>query len=191
MSPLKSDPKAMLVVCMGVSGTGKTSLAQHLARRLDWTFIEADDFHPSDNRLAMEGGQPLNDQQRAPWMAAIVKRLEQASQLNESCFLSHSALRRAHRQQLRDCGLNTLFLHLHAEQALIGQRMAHRKDHFMPPALLQSQFDDLQAPIDEPDVLPLDVSGSLASVELLALQQLSPWLTSAPEARIHERSVQQ
>ena len=156
-----------LIVCMGVSGAGKSTCARMLAASFDLDFIDADDLHGDDNRRKMQAGEALNDADRAPWMRAVCRQLELRRDRGVGCVLAHSALRRAHREQLRSCGLRTLFLHLDAPRETIAGRLRLRKDHFMPGALLDSQFEALQSTQDERDVAALDAA--LDKEELMAL----------------------
>lgn len=131
------------VVIMGVSGNGKTTVGTWLAEELDCTFIEGDDFHPQANIDKMSSGQPLNDDDRWPWLrtlAAEVRRLEGEGQRS---VMGCSALRRVYRDVLREGDDRLFFIHLDADYDTLLERM-RRRQHFMPPALLQSQFDTLE-----------------------------------------------
>lgn len=162
----------LLLICMGTAGSGKSTLAHHLSDALAWPTLEADDFHNRRNRNRMAQGMPLDDRDREPWMRAICERLVELHGEGQSIILAHSGLRRKHREQLRQCGFDTRFLWLTAPSALIEQRIAHRKGHFMPPSLLPSQLAALEPPESEPDVQALDVTAAPEVVLSEALRSL-------------------
>lgn len=147
-----------LIVCMGVSGTGKSTCARSLATNFDLPFIEADDLHTSSNKEKMRTGLALTDGDREPWMRAVCERLSKNAGDGIGCILAHSALRRAHRERLRSCGLRTLFLHLDGSRETIARRLGERDDHFMPATLLDSQFSALQSISEESDVVALNTA---------------------------------
>lgn len=151
-----------LLVVMGVSGCGKSTVAAALAAALDARFLDGDDFHPEANIAKMRGGTPLSDADRWPWL----DRLGQALAAGEGrAVAACSALRRAYRDRLRAAaGEPVRFLHLAAPEAVIAARLAARAGHFMPPALLASQFASLEPPGPDEDAVTLDVSGDPAAV---------------------------
>jgi len=146
------------VVVMGVSGVGKTTIATALASRVGYEFAEADDFHPQSNIDKMSAGVPLNDEDRAPWLRALADWMRQRYDEGRSTVMACSALRRRYRDILREGAPDAFFVHLVGDQALLLDRMDHRK-HFMPSALLQSQFDTLEPLGDDENGLVLDVAG--------------------------------
>ena len=147
------------IVVMGVSGSGKSLLARALAEHYGARYLDADDFHSADARARMASGQPLTDEMRVPWVAALAGALRDHAGRGETVVLAFSGLRAAHRMQLRSgSGLRLLFLFLQGEPGLIAKRLSARAGHFMPPSLLDSQFEALQTPEGEPDVLPLDIA---------------------------------
>lgn len=155
-----------LIVCMGVSGAGKTTCAVALADSLNFRFIEADTFHSAANRRKMHAGVALTDADRAPWMRSIVQHLREQSRVGQNCVLAHSGLRSDHRRQLRHCGFRALFLHLDADVSTLRGRLDARSGHFMPSALLDSQLGSLQTTQGEGDVIRID--GALHKNEVLA-----------------------
>ena len=150
-------------ILMGVAGCGKSSLGRALADRVPLDFVDSDDLHPRANIEKMAAGQPLTDADRWPWLDRVGARLASA---DGPVAIACSALRRAYRDRIRGIvpGGGVAFLHLAAPQAVIAERIASRTGHFMPPALLQSQYDTLE-PL-EPDEIgeAIDVSVPLADV---------------------------
>lgn len=161
------------VVVMGVSGTGKTTVGEELARRLGVTFIEGDSLHPQRNIAKMSAGQPLDDGDRRPWLQTLNTLVSSHHAEGISAVLTCSALRRAYRDILRE-GLppgSLFFVHLAAPPAVLRARMESR-DHFMPATLLQSQLDTLE-PLERDEAgAVLDVTGSAESVVDAALAAL-------------------
>ncbi|MER5971780.1 gluconokinase [Streptomyces sp. NPDC002055] len=131
-----------VVVVMGVSGTGKSTVGQALAAELGVPYAEADGFHPPANIAKMSGGTPLDDADRAPWLDAIGAWARSRAGLGG--VVSCSALKRAYRDRLRAAAPGLCFLHLTGERSLIAERLDGRRDHFMPGALLDSQFAALE-----------------------------------------------
>ncbi|MEM9387497.1 MAG: gluconokinase, GntK/IdnK-type [Pseudomonadota bacterium] len=165
-----------LIVVIGVSGAGKTTLANALGKRLNRPVVDADDLHPADNRRKMAAGIPLTDADRAPWMHAVCERLSAAAQARESLVLAHSGLRRHHRAALRTQGLSSAFILLDGSFEVLRARLHKRRGHFMASTLLRSQFQAFQGTDDEPDVIPIDPAlstDSQAAASLHALQHLT------------------
>ncbi|MFD1658490.1 gluconokinase [Streptomyces caeni] len=159
-----------VVVVMGVAGTGKTTIGPLLAARLGVPYAEGDDFHPPANVARMAAGIPLGDEDRRPWLDAIGAWAHGRAGLGG--VVSCSALKRAYRDRLRAAAPGIVFVHLAGDRSLIEDRMAHRRGHFMPTALLDSQFATLQ-PLgrDEAGVV-VDVSGSPGEITSRALDAL-------------------
>jgi gluconokinase len=137
----------MVVVVMGVSGCGKTTVASALAQALGWTFIEGDAFHPPENVQRMAQGVALTDADRALWLQRLAFEMKKQSQLNKGVVLACSALKKSYRDVLRGGQADAVFLHLDGTAELIGQRLSARKGHYMPSSLLQSQFETLEPPV--------------------------------------------
>ncbi len=166
------------LVVMGVSGSGKTTVALLLAERLGWTFAEADDFHPEANVALMAAGTPLTDADRAPWLAAIAHWVSQRDAEGVSTVVTCSALRRAYRDVLRTAAGDVRFVHLAGDPALIATRMTARTDHFMPPSLLPSQLATLEPLEADEDGVVVPVGPPPAQVVDEALRALG--LAAAP-----------
>jgi len=145
-----------VVVVMGVASSGKTSLGERLAERLGWPFRDADSFHPPENVAKMAGGTPLTDEDRKPWLAAIAAWIDDLRATGEHGIVTCSALKRAYRQVIVGDRPDVALVYLKGSRELIGRRMAARQHHFMPPALLDSQFAALEEP--GADERPLVVS---------------------------------
>jgi gluconokinase len=139
----------VIIVLMGVTGTGKSTVGKQLAGQLGWTFVEGDDFHPKANVEKMRRGIPLDDEDRKPWLDAIRKRLEQATEQGENVVLACSALKHSYQHYLADYAAKDVhFVCLFGSPELIRDRLAKRTGHFMNPALLASQFEALEPPED-------------------------------------------
>ena len=134
----------MIVVVMGVCGSGKTTVGRLIAERMDWGFIEGDDLHPEANRRKMAAGTPLTDEDRWPWLDRIVGEMRRADDERRSVVVACSALRRIYRDRLRLGGADVRFLHLTGAPALLHARMEQRGGHFMPASLLDSQLAALE-----------------------------------------------
>jgi gluconokinase len=148
-----------VVVVMGVSGSGKTTVGRRLAERLGVEYAEADDFHPPANVRKMSDGQALTDDDRWPWLRSIAAWIrEQAAK--GGGVVSCSALKRTYRDLLRSATDGVWFLHLDGSRELIASRIGARSGHFMPPALLDSQFADLEPLTPEEPGLVADVANS-------------------------------
>ena len=165
-----------LVIAMGVSGSGKTTVAQKLAEKYPFLYVEADDFHSEEAKQKMQAGIPLTDEDRLPWIARLCEYLAQQGQSNQSCVLSYSGLRAAHRQLFRELDFNIQFLFLNGPQTLILERMNARQNHYMPASLLQSQFDGLQSPQGENDVTEISIDATPEAIFSQAESVLCQWL---------------
>jgi gluconokinase len=131
---------------MGVSGSGKTTIASGLAERLHWTFEDGDKFHPKSNVEKMSAGHPLTDEDRWPWLNAIADEIERVGTAGGHGVIACSALKRAYRDVLLRGRDDVRLVYLNGTRELIARRLALRKNHFMPAGLLESQFKALQAP---------------------------------------------
>jgi gluconokinase len=163
-----------LVAVMGVAGSGKTTVGRLLADRLGVPYAEADDFHPAANIAKMSAGQPLDDADREPWLDAIAEWL--ADRGARGGVVSCSALRRRYRNRLRAAAPGLVFLHLDGPPELIAGRLAARTRHFMPSALLDSQFEALEP-------LAPDEAGAVVSIDGSPEQVTAFALTALPAGR--------
>jgi gluconokinase len=137
----------VILVVMGVSGSGKSTVGKLLARQLGWTFVEGDDYHPAANIEKMRREIPLNDDDRGPWLDAIRNRLEEADRRHENVVLACSALKHSYQHYLAQCAPESVrYAYLAGSEELIRQRLAQRKGHFMNANLLHSQFETLEPP---------------------------------------------
>lgn len=151
------------LVVMGVSGTGKTTLALGLAQKLGWPFQEGDDLHPKANVAKMAAGHPLTDEDRAPWLKLCHEWLEAQVQRGRGAILTCSALKRSYRVVL-SAGLPVQFLYLCPSEAVVKERLVHRSGHYMPPSLLPSQYATLEEPGDDEPVIRIS---SLQGAEMV------------------------
>ena len=135
----------MVIIICGVSGVGKTTIGQLLAQELGWEFYDADDFHSVANIAKMEGGIPLTDEDRQPWLDKLRDLIEQCLAAGKNAVLACSALKKAYRDYLR-VNDGVKFVFLRGNRSKISEQLQHRPQHFMNPVLLDSQFEDLEEP---------------------------------------------
>ncbi|GAB3450035.1 gluconokinase [Streptomonospora sediminis] len=145
-------------VVMGVSGTGKSTVAEPIAKRLGLPFAEADDFHPEANVAKMSGGTALTDDDRRPWLEALAEWITEHDRRGESTLMACSALKRPYRDILRAAAADVRFLHLDGSTELIAARLRERKGHFMPETLLRSQQSTLEPLGDDEPGATLDIA---------------------------------
>ena len=150
----------MIYVVMGVSGAGKTLIGKQLADALNLSFYDGDDFHPVENVRKMESGQPLNDEDRWPWLDELARNMDEWQQDDGGAVLACSALKQSYRNHLRSSSNSTLiFIYLKGSKELIAQRLKKREGHYMPADLLDSQFEALEEPRAR-DVITVSVDQS-------------------------------
>ena len=143
----------VVLVLMGVSGCGKTTVAEIIAERLHWLFEEGDALHPPENVAKMHAGHPLDDADRAPWLARVADWVDARLDAGESGVITCSALKRKYRELIDRRGRDVEFVYLHGSRELIASRLAARQGHFMPASLLDTQFATLEEPgPDEPAI---------------------------------------
>ena len=175
-----SDPEAppvRVLVIMGVSGSGKTTTGHALADRLHADFLDGDDLHPPANRDKMAAGHPLTDADRAPWLTAVGAWIDARIAADELGIIPCSALKRRYRDMLRRP--EVVFVYLHGTYDQIAQRLRERSGHFMPVALLDSQFADLEPPRADERAFRVDITSPSAEqaatiASALHLSQLHP-----------------
>ena len=160
MSDILPEPR--LLVVMGVSGSGKSSVGEALAQHLGGAFLDGDSYHPAANIAKMSKGTPLTDEDRWPWLEALARAMAgRPGVVIGGC----SALKRVYRDRITAAaGEPVLFVHLSGTKDLIWQRMSARKDHFMPLALLDSQFATLEAPASDENALSVPITGSVGEI---------------------------
>ncbi|WP_235503743.1 MULTISPECIES: gluconokinase [Micrococcales] len=166
---------APLVVVMGVSGTGKTTIGSLLATRLGAEFVDADSLHPTANIEKMAGGHPLTDADRWPWLSIVGRRLGEADAGGGRMVMACSALRRVYRDAILAEAPRTFFVHLAGTEETLSRRLEGRSDHFMPPALLRSQLETLEhLEGDEPGAT-VDVSGTVDHILDECVEAIGQW----------------
>jgi len=163
-----------VLVIMGVSGSGKSTVAGILAGQLGWDLEEGDDLHPQENIDKMSSGEALNDEDRAPWLDTISSWIIEHTMAGVPGIITCSALKRRYRDVLRE--QNVIFVHLTGTKDLIGRRLATRSDHYMPPALLDSQVATLEPPEADENAITIDAGRKPAeeAAEIVRLLGLTP-----------------
>jgi gluconokinase len=148
-----------IAVVMGVSGSGKTTIAAGIAHEEGWILLEGDAFHPPANIAKMQAGIPLTDEDRWPWLHAIAAKQDELLAAGQSAVVACSALKRTYRDILIGDRPDTVLVYLRGSKQLIDARMKARKGHFMPPALLDSQFATLEEPNPDENPIIVDIGG--------------------------------
>ena len=165
--------RRLKVVVMGVSGSGKSTVAAGIAQALSLDLIDGDELHSPKSVAKMEAGIPLQDEDRWPWLDRIGAQLADADRFPKGVAVACSALKRRYRERIRQAAPGVRFVFLHGPPALIASRLASRTGHFMPNNLLASQLQTLELPgRDEDDVVHVDIEPSTSSVVRLAAQAL-------------------
>ncbi len=157
---MSAEPAALILVVMGVSGSGKSTIARELANRLGWSFEEGDELHPKSNIAKMRSGIPLDDADRKPWLEAIAAWIDNQQARNTPGVITCSALKRRYRDAIIDARSNVRLVYLRGNYELIASRLAQRHGHFMPTSLLQSQFDVLEEPAADENAVVVDAAPS-------------------------------
>jgi carbohydrate kinase (thermoresistant glucokinase family) len=166
-------PGVAAIVVMGVSGAGKSTVGRLIAARLDCPFRDADSFHPNANIEKMASGQPLTDQDRWPWLRAIAAWIEQHRAAGATCVVTCSALKRAYRDIVTDRQrADVRLVCLKGDIALIDARLKARTGHFMPPALLRSQFDTLEEPRADEHAIVVSIDAAPEEIADTAVRAL-------------------
>ena len=159
---LEEMPCALVV--MGVSGSGKSTIAQKLAERLGWRYEDGDKFHPASNVAKMSAGQPLTDEDRRPWLQAIAGEIDRICEAGQRAVIACSALKHAYRDILVHGRSDVRIIFLKGTQALIAHRLAMRKGHFMPAGLLDSQFKTLEPPDQSERPVTVSIDASVETI---------------------------
>jgi gluconokinase len=136
----------LVLLVMGVSGSGKSTVAEALAHKLGWAYVDADTFHSEANRFKMKQGIPLTDADRAPWLGTLQQQIDTWLANGQQAVLACSALKEAYREHLRIDDPRVQTIYLKADEALLRDRLQNRKNHFLAPALLESQLQTLEEP---------------------------------------------
>lgn len=165
-------PTTTSLVVMGVSGAGKSTVAELLATRLGWPIAEADRFHSEANIAKMASGIPLTDADRLPWLHAVKHWIDRCAAAGSSTVLACSALKRSYRDVLRESDTTVRFVHLEGSADVLNERLRGRSGHFMPPTLLRSQMDDLEALDRDEDGVRVDADTSPHHIARRALHLL-------------------
>ena len=175
----KAVAPAVLVV-MGVSGSGKSTIALELQRVLGWPFQEGDDLHPPANVEKMRSGRPLNDADRLPWLQAVAAWIDARLAAHEPGIITCSNLKRAYRRITIGDRTGVRLIFLKGDERIIHERIAGRQHRYMPPALLRSQFETLEEPGDDEHPLTVAVHGSLAQSVVALLSRLAAPVAGRP-----------
>ncbi|SER70946.1 gluconate kinase, SKI family [Tranquillimonas rosea] len=158
----RPDRPTAAILVTGICGSGKSTIAQHLAHRLGAAFVEGDDHHPPENVKAMSSGTPLSDEMRAPWLDALAAAATELQAVGD-VVITCSALKRRYRDRLARDLNNIVLVHLTAPRPVIEERMSAR-EHFMPTGLIDSQIAALELPAEDERPITIDVSGSLEDI---------------------------
>ena len=161
------------IIVMGVSGSGKSTVAEMLARELGWSFAEGDDFHSEENVRKMAAGSPLTDEDRLPWLRSIRDWMAGQATDGHDSVVACSALKRAYRDVLREGSDRVTFVFLAISQEALEARLAERAGHFMPATLLESQRRTLEPPGDDEDAIAVDADQPAPEIAAEILRRLS------------------
>lgn len=194
--------QGIALVVMGVSGCGKSTIAEKIAATLHWPMVEGDDLHPAANIAKMKRHQPLNDADRQPWLAAIGKQIDRWRAQGSSGIITCSALKRRYRDGLVAGGAGGAgegvgaagrpqlrFVYLKGSKELIRERLSHRAGHFMPPDLLDSQFADLEEPAADEPAISVDIDATPEAIAAEIISRLRLALEPTPAKGKAERGL--
>lgn len=163
--------KGRAVIVMGVSGTGKSTVGRAVAEELGWEFLDADDFHLTENKAKMSKGIPITDTERTTWLEELRRQIDLRTEAGKNIVLACSALKLTYRDKLGAARLHVRLVYLYGERDLLFERINQRTDHFFPASLLDSQLATLEPPTDA-EALPLDVALPHEQLKLAVLQDL-------------------
>lgn len=173
MSGQSGADRTPVIVVMGVSRSGKTTIGALVADAKSVPFVDADDLHPIENVRKMASGTPLDDDDRAPWLDIVGRRLQEAEESGEGVVMACSALRRSYRDRIRSTAPTAVFLHLHGSLDVLTAWIEGRSGHFMPSTLLTSQMDTLEPLTDDEAGYVLDIGQTVDQMIEEALPALS------------------
>jgi gluconokinase len=171
-----------VLIVMGVSGSGKSTIGEMLATRLGWNYEDGDRFHPASNVAKMSAGQPLTDEDRWPWLRAIADEIDRVCEAGRHAVIACSALKRIYRDILVHGRNDVRIIYLDGTEALIASRLARRKGHFMPPGLLASQFKTLEPPGEGENPLTVSIDAPVEAIvdDIISQLRQTPAASSAP-----------
>jgi gluconokinase len=177
-----SSQMPCVLIVMGVSGSGKSTIGEMLAARLGWNYEDGDRFHPASNVAKMSAGQPLTDEDRWPWLRAIADEIDRVCEAGRHAVIACSALKRAYRDVLVHGRNDVRIIYLDGTEALIAGRLAGRKGHFMPPGLLASQFKTLEPPGEGENPLTVSIDAPVEAIvdDIVRRLRQTPAASSAP-----------
>jgi gluconokinase len=155
----------VIIILLGVSGSGKTTVGKALGTLLGWSFLDADDYHPEANVAKMSRGEPLTDADRAPWLEILRTEITARLARGEEAILACSALKKAYRQQLQVDPARVRFVYLKVSPELLQKRLEQRPGHFMKPSMLRSQLETLEEPMPS-EALVIEVNAERTPAEL-------------------------
>lgn len=164
--------RPLVLVLMGVSGCGKSTIAALIAGRLHWEFEEGDDLHPAANVAKMAAGHPLDDSDRMPWLAKVADWIDDRIDAGENGVITCSALKRSYRDILNRRRAGVLFVYLAGSRELIASRITARQGHFMPAGLLDSQFGALEEPADDEPAIRVEIGRKPKSIAKTIISEL-------------------
>ena len=165
--PATTERPLRIIIIMGVSGCGKTSVGAAMGGREGVPFLDGDDFHPAANVEKMRAVHPLNDDDRWPWLATLGKALRDTADIDGRVFAACSALKRSYREALREAANEPiLFIHLDGSRELIAERMAARTGHYMPTGLLDSQLATLEPPAEDERAARISIDQTLDAIQI-------------------------
>jgi gluconokinase len=170
---MQAPPDISAIIVMGVSGSGKTTIASALAERIGFDCEDGDSYHPASNVEKMHAGTPLTDDDRWPWLKAIADDIDRRADTGHPFVVSCSALKRAYRDVLVHGRSDVRLVYLKGTRELIAERLALRKDHFMPASLLDSQFATIEEPTPDEHVIVVDIDASVDQIVAAIVDRLN------------------
>lgn len=153
-----------LIIVMGVSGCGKSTIAHALAEKYVYMYLDADDFHSQESRELMQQGIPLTDELRLPWVHRIRDFIDSHAALGKHFVLAFSGLKKKHRDILRTCKCKAIFLHLQSDAQTIQKRVTERNHHYMPASLVDSQFASLEMPDKDEGIFSINANHAIVDI---------------------------